>query len=30
MVPYKIVKAANGDARVDIQGKNMTPPEMSA
>ena len=30
MVPYKIVKADNGDAWVDIKGKKMAPPEVSA
>jgi len=30
MVPYKIVKAENGDAWVDAQGKKMAPPEVSA
>jgi len=30
MVPYKIVKADNGDAWVDAQGKQMAPPEVSA
>src|SRR5690348_4001469 len=30
MVPYKIVKADNGDAWVDVQGKKMAPPEISA
>jgi molecular chaperone DnaK len=30
MVPYKIVKADNGDAWVDAQGKSMAPPEVSA
>jgi molecular chaperone DnaK len=30
MVPYKIVKADNGDAWVDVQGKKMAPPEVSA
>jgi molecular chaperone DnaK len=30
MVPYKIVKADNGDAWVEAQGKNMAPPEVSA
>jgi len=30
MVPYKIVKADNGDAWVDAQGKKMAPPEISA
>jgi len=30
MVPYKIVEADNGDAWVDINGKKMAPPEISA
>ncbi len=30
MVSYKIVKADNGDAWVDAQGKSMAPPEISA
>src|ERR1700729_4053582 len=30
MVPYKVVKGDNGDARVEIQGKKITPPEISA
>ncbi len=30
MVPYKIVKADNGDAWVEVQGKKMAPPEVSA
>jgi molecular chaperone DnaK len=30
MVPYKIIKAENGDAWVDAQGKKMAPPEVSA
>ena len=30
MVSYKIVKADNGDAWVDAQGKSMAPPEVSA
>ncbi len=30
MVPYKIVKADNGDAWVDAGGKKMAPPEISA
>jgi molecular chaperone DnaK len=30
MVPYKIVKADNGDAWVDVHGKKMAPPEVSA
>jgi len=29
-LPYKIVKAANGDAHVEIQGKVYSPPEVSA
>ena len=29
-VPYKVVKAANGDARVEIKGKTYSPPEVSA
>jgi len=29
-VPYKVVKAPNGDAAVDIQGKLHSPPEISA
>jgi molecular chaperone DnaK len=29
-VPYKVVKAANGDARVEIRGKEYAPPEISA
>src|SRR5258707_7477158 len=29
-VPYKVVKAANGDARVDVRGKRYSPPEISA
>ena len=29
-MPYKIVKADNGDAWVDVQGKKMAPPEISA
>src|SRR5690606_2416973 len=29
MVPYRIVKADNGDAWVDINGKKMAPPEIS-
>ena len=28
--PYKIVKADNGDAWVEVQGKKMAPPEVSA
>ena len=30
MVPYKVVAASNGDARVDIQGKLYSPPEIAA
>jgi molecular chaperone DnaK len=30
MVPYSIVKATNGDAWVEAQGKKMAPPEVSA
>jgi molecular chaperone DnaK len=30
MVAYKIVKADNGDAWVDVSGKKMAPPEISA
>jgi molecular chaperone DnaK len=30
LVPYKVVAGDNGDARVDIQGKKYTPPEISA
>jgi molecular chaperone DnaK len=30
MVPYKIVRGENGDARVDIAGKLQSPPEISA
>ena len=30
MVPYKIAKADNGDAWIDINGKKMAPPEVSA
>ncbi|HEX9625500.1 MAG TPA: molecular chaperone DnaK [Acidiferrobacterales bacterium] len=30
MVPYKIVKAKNGDAWVEVKGKAMAPPEISA
>jgi len=29
-VPYKVVKAANGDARIDIRGKQYSPAEISA
>ena len=30
LVPYKIVKAGNGDAWLEAQGKQMAPPEVSA
>jgi molecular chaperone DnaK len=30
MVPYKVVKTSNGDAAVEIQGKDYAPPEISA
>jgi molecular chaperone DnaK len=30
LVTYKVVKAANGDARVEIRGKQYSPPEISA
>ena len=30
MVPYKIVRADNGDAWIEVQGKKMAPPEISA
>jgi len=30
MVPYKIVKADNGDAWVEVKGKKLAPPEISA
>ena len=30
MVPYRIVRADNGDAWVEVQGKRMAPPEISA
>jgi len=29
-VPYKIVEAPNGDAHVEVRGKRMSPPEISA
>jgi molecular chaperone DnaK len=29
-VPYQVVRASNGDARVDIMGKQYAPPEVSA
>ena len=30
LVPYKVVKAQNGDARVEVRGKQYAPPEISA
>ncbi len=30
LVPYKVVSGDNGDARVEIQGKKYSPPEVSA
>lgn len=30
MVPYKVVKGAKDDARVEVQGKQYSPPEISA
>ena len=30
LVPYKIIKADNGDAWVEVNGKKMAPPEISA
>src|SRR4030095_10092054 len=30
LVPYKVVGAANGDVRVEIRGKQYSPPEISA
>src|SRR5437660_3632441 len=30
MVPYKVVEAANGDARVLVSGHELSPPEISA
>src|SRR5688572_33016955 len=30
MVPYKVVEAGNGDVRVDVRGKQLSPPEISA
>ncbi len=30
MVPYKVVRGENGDARVDVSGKKQSPPEISA
>src|SRR2546426_4001214 len=30
MVPYKVIRSSNGDARVEINGKEYSPPEISA
>src|SRR2546423_4244036 len=30
LVPYKVVRAGNGDAWVEVQGKQYSPPEISA
>ncbi len=30
MVPYKVVQGDNGDARIEVRGKQYTPPEISA
>src|SRR5262249_34612682 len=30
MVPYKVTEASNGDVRVEVQGKLLSPPEISA
>jgi molecular chaperone DnaK len=30
LIPYKVVKAANGDVRVEVRGKQYSPPEVSA
>ena len=30
MVPYRVVRASNGDARVSASGKEYSPPEISA
>jgi molecular chaperone DnaK len=30
MVPYKVVSASNGDVRIDVSGKQYSPPEISA
>jgi molecular chaperone DnaK len=30
MVPYRVVRGGNGDVRVSVSGKEMTPPEISA
>ncbi len=30
MVPYKVIEASNGDARISVEGKLSSPPEISA
>ncbi len=30
MVPYKVLRSSNGDARVQVAGKELSPPEISA
>jgi molecular chaperone DnaK len=30
MVPYKVVRGENGDARIEVRGKQYSPPEISA
>jgi len=30
LVPYKVAKAANGDVRIEVRGKQYSPPEISA
>ena len=30
MVPFKVVEASNGDARVEVKGREYSPPEISA
>jgi len=30
LVPYKVVRASNNDAQVEVQGKRLAPPEISA
>src|ERR687898_1727812 len=30
MVPFRVVRASNGDARVDAQGKEYSPPQIAA
>src|SRR5438477_5729377 len=30
MVPYKVTRSSNGDVRIDISGKEYSPPEISA